>query len=166
MVLSVATEFLRQKIPTYLASYLGLTSYKALILTIGLPLVWYSLGLISIVVVRKYMFNTGYYISQSCKKVPYWDRYVEPIFIRQFTIFFTASHSLIEGMVSDNEDSEEIVEEMKKMKESILEDFEAYKGIEESDQDESEKEERKEKIKERIDSKIDDFIFKFGVKKE
>lgn len=51
--------------------------------------------------------NGAYYlglgISKYCKKVPYWDSYVEPILINASGKVFIAFHSLLEGMASDNE---------------------------------------------------------------
>lgn len=130
----------------YILSYFGISSFKSASLFIGLPMIWYSLGLINNITIRKYMYNAGYYISHTCKKVPYWDIYVEPIFIRQLTIIFTPSHSLIEGMISDNKNSEEVKQEIEKMKENILED------------------DKKEEIKQKIDTKIENILFKISYK--
>jgi|AntRauTorckE6833_2_1112554.scaffolds.fasta_scaffold45472_2 hypothetical protein len=157
-MIETITSFLQNNVPNYVLSYIGMYSFKSVFLFIGLPVIWYSLGLVSAISIRKYMYNAGYYISHTCKKVPYWDKYVEPIFIRQFVIVFTASHSLIEGMVSDNENSEEVKQELEEMKDGIFEELEAFNNS----PDDKIGDIKKEEIKQKIDNKIENIMFKIS----
>lgn len=71
---------------------------------IGVPFAWYNLSLCKRKDIRKLFYNKGANVSTKFKHYPMWDQYVEPFFIQQFSIIFTATHAFIEGMVSDNED--------------------------------------------------------------
>ena len=73
---------------------------------VSLPFVWYYLGTYDRQILRNDMYNRGRSLSQKFKLFPYWDRYMEPIIIRQFSTIFTAGNSFIKGMLSDNEDAD------------------------------------------------------------
>lgn len=90
----------------------------------SLTIAWYCIGYPEKEDIRQRFYKRGYNFSQRFKKYKLWDKYAEPLFISQFTTFFTAGYSFIEGMISDNEDKERIELEMKKMKENIIKDLE------------------------------------------
>ena len=94
---------------------------------IGAPFAWYNLGLNDKDDVRKSFFNKGRFVSQKFKKYPAWDNYVEPFVVNQFSILFTASHCFIEGLVSDNDNLDEIKKDLDEMHKEIEEEFEFYK---------------------------------------
>ena len=74
------------------------------------------------------MFNAGFVVSQKFKKIPFWDKYIEPAFVKNFATFVIAGNALLEGMVSDNEqDSADI---MQKMREEIQQDLEELEKAE------------------------------------
>lgn len=97
--------------------------YSSIVAT---PLAWYKLGLNDKNHIRKASFNKGRQLSSSFKQYPAWDKYVEPFFVKQFSILFTASHCFIEGMVSDNDNLDEIKKDLKSMHKDIEEEFEFY----------------------------------------
>ncbi len=112
---------------SYIFTLAGINPMLGYFLLVTLPLSWYSLGILKKDQVRTYMFYVGKYFSSRCSKIPYWEKYAEPIFIRQFAIIFTATNSFIEGMVSDNKNKEEIEEEMEEFKDCIEDDINVYK---------------------------------------
>lgn len=90
---------------------------------ICLTIAWYWIGYPEKDDIRKRFYKRGYNFSQRFKNYKLWDKYAEPLFISQFTTFFTAGHAFIEGMISDNEDQESVELEMKKMKQNIINDL-------------------------------------------
>lgn len=107
-----------------LTSIISITSYSLLGM-IGFPLSWYALGLINKNKLRKIMFKIGKFISGRLKSFPNWDKYMEPILIRQITLLFIASYSLLQGMISDNsEDDKNIaMTELVSLKNEIMPDL-------------------------------------------
>lgn len=65
---------------------------------------WYMIGQIDKKYVGQYCYDKGLFLSQKFKKIPMWDRMMEPFIINQFGVIFIAGHSFIKGMVSDNVD--------------------------------------------------------------
>jgi len=88
--------------------------------------IWYTIGLLKKDTVRMYMYNMGLSLSQKCKKIPYWDKYVETFFIKQLAIMFAAGNSFVEGMVSDNDNKEEIEHELEEMRVEIKDELKIY----------------------------------------
>lgn len=84
-----------------------------------IPIIWYTLGRFDRDNVRKNMYNKGYNVSQSMKKIPMWDDYAEPFMINQFSVLFTAGHSFLEGMISDNDNKVRIDDDMKQFDKEI-----------------------------------------------
>ena len=105
-------------------------SYRKYILygfgAIGLPLIWRSIGLYDINNVRKRSYALGLRTSQRFKKYPQWDKYVEPFIIKQSHVAFTSANSFIEGMVSDNENIDEIQQELDELRKKINEELDVY----------------------------------------
>lgn len=125
---------------TYLWSLVGFRglSASAIGLLIATPVTLYSVGAIRKDKLRSSMFNAGFIVSQKFKKIPFWDKYVEPAFVKNFATFVIAGNALLEGMVSDNEVPDDkangIVNDMQKMREDIKQDLEEFEKI---DQDEN-----------------------------
>lgn len=88
-------------------------------LTIGLPVIWYKLGFYDIKKIQDKSFNAGLNLSQRFKKYPMWDKVAEPFIIRQTSVIFTAGHSFLEGMASDNPESQNIQKDLNKMNREI-----------------------------------------------
>lgn len=107
-----------------LTSIISITSYSLLGI-IGFPALWYALGLINKNKLRKIMFNIGEFISGRLKTFPNWDKYMEPILIRQITLLFIASYSLLQGMISDNsaDDKNIAMTELISLKNEIMPDL-------------------------------------------
>ena len=102
---------------------IGLDSYSSYSYIIVLPIMWYVLGMIDKEKAEKYMFNVGYLVSQKFKHLPHWDKYVEPIFIKQFSLLFVASNALLKGMISDNENVEQMTENLEQISSDIKNDL-------------------------------------------
>lgn len=83
--------------------------------SMGLPILWYQLGLYNVDKVKDKSFAKGLRLSERFKKYPAWDKIVEPFIIRQSTVIFIAGHSFIEGLTSDNPPSQHIEKELQKM---------------------------------------------------
>lgn len=96
---------------------------RQIVMYVGLPLLWFYAGTFDRKYVKSYMFNKGLALSQSFKKYPQWDDYVEPIIINQFSILFTGGNAFIKGLISDNENSAEITKDLKLYKTSIEDDL-------------------------------------------
>ena len=62
--------------------------------------------------VKEYMYHTGQHISAKCKPYWIWDNVVEPCMVNQFSVIFAAGHGLVKGLISDNQDQEELEEEL------------------------------------------------------
>ncbi len=90
---------------------------------IGIPLIWYNIGLIDRDTVKKDFYQKGYQTSQLFKTVPVWDKYAEPFFVKQLSILFSASNSFITGMLSDNTDKDRTIVTIKQMKKEIENDL-------------------------------------------
>lgn len=116
---------------SYVWSIVGFRAMSAtsISLLISVPVVLYSVGMIRKDKLRRSMFNAGFIISQKFKKIPFWDKYIEPAFIKNFATFVVAGNALLEGMVSDN-DQEDTVDDMKKMRDDIKEDLKEFEEIE------------------------------------
>lgn len=91
------------------------------------PIAWYYLGRHDRETVKRQMFNRGLNLSQRFKKYPAWDNYAEPLIINQASIIFTAGNSFIKGMISDNENSKEIIESIDIYKKDIEQDLKELK---------------------------------------
>lgn len=96
---------------------------KQIAFYIGLPIVWYYAGTFERDNVKRYMFNKGFDLSQKFKKYPQWDNYVEPVIINQFSIIFTGGNAFIKGLISDNDNIEEISQDLESYKKSIEHDL-------------------------------------------
>lgn len=103
-----------------LLGYLGYESLKVGVISVGLAGTWYGLGLIPKTTVHSLMYKTGKGISGACSALPYWDKWAEPIFIRQFGLLFNAGHGLLEGMISDNTDDGKTIEMLNVVEEDII----------------------------------------------
>jgi len=90
---------------------------------IGVPILWYNIGLYNRDDIRKNFYDKGLRTSQMFKPIPMWDNYAEPFVIKQFSILFTAGNSFIDGMVSDNENKDYIKKKVDEMKHSIDDDI-------------------------------------------
>jgi len=73
--------------------------------SVGAPVMWYKLGLYDVDDIRQKSFNAGAKFSKKFKPYSAWDRIAEPFIIKQSSVLFTAGHSFIEGMASDNENN-------------------------------------------------------------
>lgn len=70
--------------------------------------IWAKLRTFERKTTKKYMYNTGKYVSGKCKPYWAWDHIVEPTIVKQFSVIFAAGHGLIKGMISDNDNIEEL----------------------------------------------------------
>jgi len=61
---------------------------------------------------KEYMYHAGQYVSAKCKPYWIWDNVVEPCMVNQFSVIFAAGHGLVKGLISDNQDQEELEEEL------------------------------------------------------
>ena len=75
---------------------------------ISIPFLWFYIGTYDRNVLRNDMYDKGRNLSQKLKPIPYWDKYAEPIIIRQFSNIFTAGNSFIKGLISDNDDQDSL----------------------------------------------------------
>lgn len=96
---------------------------KQIAFYVGLPLMWYYTGTFERDNVKKYMFNKGLSLSQKFKKYPQWDNYVEPIIINQCSILFTGGNAFIKGLISDNDNIDDINQDLESYKKSIESDL-------------------------------------------
>jgi len=87
------------------------------------PVIWYGLGMFDRERVKVKMYGAGFDISQKFKQNIFWDNCVEPFLMRQFSVLFSAGYSLIEGMISDNEDQQIINKHLEDLKMQILKDM-------------------------------------------
>ncbi len=85
----------------------------------SLPTMWYYSGTLKHENVKPYMFNKGFTLSQKFKEYPVWDNFCEPFIIRQSTIIFAGGNAFIKGMVSDNENTGVIDQDLKLYKKDI-----------------------------------------------
>lgn len=83
------------------------------------PMVWYYLGTHDRELVKANMFNRGFNLSQRFKKYPFWDHAVEPLIVKQSSILFAAGNSFIKGMISDNDNSNELKDSLAIYKQEI-----------------------------------------------
>lgn len=105
-----------------LVDFFGMTEFSKLFIYLFFGIVWFSLGFINKQTLKFVMNKIGFIISQKFKIIPYWDKYVEPFFIRQAVIIVCALSAFIEGMVSDNENKEAIKHELQLLKKEIIDD--------------------------------------------
>ncbi|GAI97778.1 unnamed protein product, partial [marine sediment metagenome] len=119
---------------TYLWSLVGFRglSASAIGLMIATPITLYSVGAIRKDKLRRSMFNAGFIVSQKFKKIPLWDKYIEPAFIKNFATLVIAGNALLEGMTSDNNEENSVVQDMEKMREDIKQDLKEFEEIEKS----------------------------------
>jgi len=84
---------------------------------------WYYIGAHEKKDINKYMFTSGYNLSQKFKRYSVWDNYVEPFLIKQFAILFSGGNSFIKGMISDNENNKDITNSVQQLKNDIIGDL-------------------------------------------
>ena len=102
-----------------LLQYTPLGSYRSLFTFAILLAVWAGMGMIDREKAKNLTYKLGYLLSQKCQMIPYWDKYAEPIIIRQLALLFVTGHAFVEGMISDNKDKEEAEKEMEKMEDLV-----------------------------------------------
>lgn len=88
------------------------------------PVLWYNLGKSDKNSVKQKMFYNGLVISQYFKQHPSWDKYAEPLLVKQFSILFTAGYSFLNGMMSDNDDKHSVKRVMDQLKNEIISELE------------------------------------------
>ena len=77
---------------------------------------------------KKIAFNKGLELSQKFKKYDAWDKYAEPLIVRQFAFLFGVGNSFIKGLISDNVKSNENIDEtLIEMKKEIDDDLSSFK---------------------------------------
>lgn len=96
-----------------MAKYGLLTTY------VGMPLLWYNLSLCDKNYVKKRFYDNGNNFAQKFKNYPMWNKYIEPLILRQCGILFIAGHSFLEGMISNNDNMEIINKDMEILDEEI-----------------------------------------------
>lgn len=84
-----------------------------------IPCTWYHIGTYEKNVIRESMYGRGYNLSQKFKKYTFWDNYVEPFMIRQFSILFTGGNAFIKGMLSDNVNKKIVSDTIKEFKDDV-----------------------------------------------
>jgi len=89
-----------------------------------IPIVWIKLCYSKKDNIKKYMHDKGLYVSHKFKGYKVWDSCIEPLFIKQCALLFTAGNSFLKGMISDNINQEEVQEEMEELYEYIQEEVE------------------------------------------
>lgn len=95
---------------------------------IALGIAWRQIDNFDTDIYKKKAFNKGLQLSQKFKKYPSWDKYAEPLIVRQFGFIFSIGNSFIKGLISDNKgDNESILETIKGMKEQLDSDLNAAK---------------------------------------
>ena len=99
---------------------------------VAAPVALYSIGMIGKDKLKRSMYGTGFMISQKFKKVPFWDKYVEPALVRNFATVVIAGNALLEGMVSDNDTDS--IKDMKKMRQDIKDRLIEYEQAEHIDE--------------------------------
>ena len=93
---------------------------------IGIPMIWQKLGLYDLRNVRRKSYAAGLKTSQKFKNYPVWDKYGEPFLIKQTSIIFACGNSFIQGMISDNEDYDIIIQKVEEMRDDIVEELKIY----------------------------------------
>ena len=88
-----------------------------------IPVAWYAMSKCNKEIPKKISYTAGLYLSQKFKSFTMWDNFVEPMFIKQFGLLFSVGHSFIEGMTSDNSNTQHIEIEMQEMENSVKEDL-------------------------------------------
>ena len=83
------------------------------------PITWYYIGTFDRENIRSSMYNSGYNLSQRFKQYPTWDKYAEPIMVKQFSILFTGGNAFIKGMLSDNENKKSVNKTLNEFKNEI-----------------------------------------------
>jgi len=91
------------------------------------PMAWYYVGTHDKEIVKRNMFNRGLNLSQKFKRYPIWDIIIEPLVVRRASIVFIAGNSFIKGMVSDNDNKEEINKSIAVYTEDIKEELQDLK---------------------------------------
>lgn len=116
--------------------YLGLNLPFPITLVLVVFSFFYLIKYLKQDTIRDSSFTFGKLVSSKCKKIKYvglfWDKFAEPFFIKQFVIIFTAINAFLKGLVSDNENTTIVQEELNKMQDDIKEE------LEDSDDNESE----------------------------
>jgi len=112
-----------RKLSTGYALYQSYRKYARWALLITFPYGWYKLNYYDKNEVKRKSFMRGLELSQKFKKYPVWDKYVEMLMVRQFSILFIAGNSFIKGLVSDNENQKGVDKELDQMKKSIIDDL-------------------------------------------
>ncbi len=69
--------------------------------------------------IKQKAFDKGLNLSQKFKKYKAWDKYAEPLIVRQFAFLFGVGNSFIKGLISDNGDNKIINESLNEMKKEI-----------------------------------------------
>lgn len=83
------------------------------------PIAWYYIGTFDRDNIRKSMYCKGFNLSQKFKRYPVWDRYAEPIIVKQFSILFTGGNAFIKGMLSDNLNKQSVDKTLKQFNDEI-----------------------------------------------
>ena len=96
---------------------------------IGLCLGWNYIDNFDTDYYKKKAFNKGLQLSEKFKKYPSWDKYAEPLIVRQFGFIFSIGNSFIKGLISDNkdQDNDSIQETIKDMKNELDSDINSVK---------------------------------------
>lgn len=84
-----------------------------------LTFLWVKLSFLDKDNVKRKSFISGFNLSQKFKPYPVWDKYIEPLFIKQFSIIFISGHSFLSGLVSDNKNKKQINKYMNQMHDNI-----------------------------------------------
>jgi len=90
---------------------------------LGIPLLWYNIGLTDRDTIKKDFYQKGYQTSQLFKNVPVWDKYAEPFFGKQLSILFSSGNAFMRGMMSDNDDKTQVNATLNQMKKEIEKDL-------------------------------------------
>jgi hypothetical protein len=69
------------------------------------------------------MYTFGYVLTQKCNKIPYWNKYIKQLFIKQFLLIFTALNAFIHGMALNNKNNEDGTNILFKIHDTIKEDL-------------------------------------------
>ncbi len=95
---------------------------------VGLCLAWSYIDNFDTDKYKKKAFDKGLALSQKFKKYDAWDKYMEPLIVRQFAFLFGVSNSFIKGLLSDNKQDNPIIDEtLEEMKNEIDEDLDSIK---------------------------------------
>ena len=99
------------------------TKYAKYTLYASIPFMWYYIGTFDKQILRNDMYNRGRRLSQRFKPIKAWDKYVEPMIVRRFSIIFSGGNSFIKGLLSDNEKSEALKHTIAEYKHEIKEEL-------------------------------------------